>query len=202
MGSTGTFRSLEIDVLSAEKLRLDGKSVKKDTFVVVRVDPVNYKSTKADHQGGSNPSWNEKLEIDMSMHVHFITLEVQCKVGSGNRVIGIASIPVSDFMGGYAPENYLHFLSYRLRDLRGEKNGIINVSVKVKGAAHIVIPAGRKDLPAGYTSSPSSSGFGLSQPTWGVPARQNNFYDGGVVTGVPVPVPVWRQKESQQFRIK
>lgn len=170
--------SLEITVLSAEDLRLDGKSIKKDAFVVVKFDSLSSKSTKADHQGGSNPSWNQKLEMDMPMHSHFITLEVQCKIGSVNRVIGTAGVPVSDFLGGYTPLNYLHFLSYRLRDVRGEKNGIVNVSVKVKGVADYR----RKYLP-GYP--PCSSSSLSSQPTWGIPKEEKNCH-GGVVTGVPV----------------
>ncbi|KAF2315341.1 hypothetical protein GH714_038882 [Hevea brasiliensis] len=143
-------RTLEITVLSAENLRLDGKSVKKDAFVVVKFDSLNSKSTKADHEGGSNPSWNQKLEMDMPMHARFIVLEVQL--------------------------NYLHFLSYRLRDARGVKNGIINVSVKVNGLA-----VSGKNLPHYQISSSSSS----SRPTWGLPAVEQN-YPGGVVTGVPV----------------
>ncbi|KAJ9171337.1 hypothetical protein P3X46_014722 [Hevea brasiliensis] len=169
-------RTLEITVLSAENLRLDGKSVKKDAFVVVKFDSLISKSTKADHEGGSNPSWNQKLEMDMPIHARFIVLEVQCKIGSGNRVIGTAMVPVSDFFGGYTPVNYLHFLSYRLRDARGVKNGIINVSVKVKGLA-----VSGKNLPHYQISSSSSS----SRPTWGLPAVEKN-YPGGVVTGVPV----------------
>ncbi|XP_050238877.1 BON1-associated protein 2-like [Mercurialis annua] len=186
MSSSSTFHNLEINVISAENLHLDGKPVKKDTFVVVRIDPVNYKSTRADHEGGRNPNWNEKLEMAMSMHDHFITLEVQCKIGSGNRIIGIARVPVSDFMDGYSPLNYLHFLSYRLRDSRNVRNGVINVSVKVKSFAGSVIPAVKRNLqPAvkGYNTASSSS---RKQQTWGVPARDKNCYDGGVVTDVPV----------------
>ncbi|OAY49223.1 BON1-associated protein 2 [Manihot esculenta] len=171
------FHNLEINVLSAENLRLDGKFVKKDTFVVLKFDPLNYKSTNADREGGSNPSWNQKLEMDMPMHARFIILEVQCKIGSTNRVIGTARVPVSDFLGGYTPVDYLHFLSYRLRDARGEKNGIINISVKVKRLAH----------DTAHACYPCSSSSSLSQPTWGMPAAggEKNCRE-SVVTGIPI----------------
>ncbi|KAJ0111843.1 hypothetical protein Patl1_00376 [Pistacia atlantica] len=125
-------RTVEITVLSAENLRLNKKLVTKNTFVIVQTDPFNCHTTRTDTLGGGYPSWNEKLVIDLPMHARYISLEVQTKSSSGNRSIGFAKIPVSDFTGGYVPESYLHFLSYRLRDARWEKNGIINVSVRVK----------------------------------------------------------------------
>ncbi|XP_065864303.1 BON1-associated protein 2-like [Euphorbia lathyris] len=173
-------KNLEITVLSAENLRLNGKPVKKDAFVVVKTDNLNCRSTRADHEGGSNLIWNQKLEMEMASHSRFITVQVECRInGSENRLIGTASIPVSDFSGGYFPINYLHLLSYRLRDGRGEKNGIINVSVKVvKGLADYVLPPVRKNC--------SSSSF-YSGTRWGSPVQGNSYYHGGgVVSGVPV----------------
>ncbi|XP_038709836.1 BON1-associated protein 2-like [Tripterygium wilfordii] len=127
-------RSLEITVLSAENLRKDGKSIKKNTFAVVKIDPFNCHSTKIDTEGGSYPSWNDKLLVELPMHERFVTLEVHKKSSNNNsRIIGTARMPVSDIFGEYyTPLDYLHFLSYRLRDKKGERNGIINVSVRAK----------------------------------------------------------------------
>ncbi|WCJ23162.1 hypothetical protein M5689_005205 [Euphorbia peplus] len=175
-------RNLEITILSAENLTLFGKPVKKDVFVVVRTDNLNSKSTGADRDGGSNPIWNQKLDMEMASHSRSITLQVQCRIGSENRVIGTASVPVSDFSGGYFPANYLHLLSYRLRDSRGEKNGIVNVSVKLRGGlADYVLPAARKN---NSSSSYYSAGF-CSDQKWGSPVDVNKYH-GGVATGVPV----------------
>ncbi|CAK7348027.1 unnamed protein product [Dovyalis caffra] len=172
-------RTLEITILSAENLRLDGKTVKKNSYVIARVDPHNYGSTKADFEGGSSPSWNEKLTLDVPYQTRFITLEVKCRTSSGDRVIGTASLPISDILGDYTPESYLHFLSYRLRDARGGRNGIINVSARVKMPIESVSPAVTKN-PVGYGCSSS-----WQQPTLGVPAGHQNYYS-GVVTGVPI----------------
>jgi Ca2+-dependent lipid-binding protein len=173
-------RTIEITILSAENLSLDRKSVKKNAYVIARIDPINYGSTKADFEGGCNPSWNEKLTLEMPFQTRFITLEVKCKTSSGDRVVGTASLPISDISGDYTPESYLHFLSYRLRDSRGEKNGIINVSARVKVQVESMSPA--------VTKNPMRNGCSSSwqQPTLGVPAGHQKRYYGGVVTGVPV----------------
>lgn len=158
-----TSRTLEVTVISGENLRTNRRPVKKNTFVVIRTDSNNVCTTKMDADGGSYPSWNEKLVVDVPLHVRFITVEVQCKTSVGNKIVGVARIPVSDFVGGYVPQSYLHFLSYRLRDYKGERNGIINISVRAK-------------VPELYASC---SGTGM-----GVPLGESNF--GGVVTGIPI----------------
>ncbi|CAN1157488.1 BON1-associated protein 2 [Linum perenne] len=194
-------RTLEFTILSAEDLRLDGKSVKRNAFALVKTNQSNSKSTSADSDGGSYPRWNEKLSVELPARAQSVTVEVQCKVGSGNRVIGTAIVPVSDFLGGLTPENYLHFLSYRLRDPRGVKNGIVNISVVASGGGGggrgvgdygCSVAARKKEAAefggnyaSAYSASPS---WTTTSSSWGVPvAREGNGYSGGgVVTGVPV----------------
>ncbi|KAE8733341.1 BON1-associated protein 2-like [Hibiscus syriacus] len=159
-------RTMEITVLSAEDLRIDNKSIKNNAFVVVWTDTYNYKTTKIDAEGGSFPSWNDKLVMPVPMHTPFVTLQVKCKASSGgDKTVGIAKIPATDFIGGYYPENRLQFLSYRLRDSKGLKNGIVNVSVRVKEALQ------------GCSSQAAASGLGIA-----VDGRK----DSGVVTGIPI----------------
>ncbi|KAF3675486.1 putative E3 ubiquitin-protein ligase-like [Capsicum annuum] len=67
------------------------------------------------------------------MHACHLTMEVQCKT-SEVETVGIAKVSTSYFIGGILQEDYLHFLSYRLRDENGEKNGIIIFVVMVKNA--------------------------------------------------------------------
>ncbi|KZV26727.1 hypothetical protein F511_34325 [Dorcoceras hygrometricum] len=153
---------IEVTVISAEGLLVNRRQpVKKNAYVVVRSDPFNSRSTGIDPQGGSCPSWNEKLVMDMPMHARFITVEAH----SGNKTIGSANIPVTEFSGGCLPENYLSFLSYRLRDANGEKNGIVNFSVKARGGK----------------SCCSSS---CARPWIGFPAE--NKASNGIVMGIPV----------------
>lgn len=156
--------AIEVTVISAEGLLMNRRQpVKKNAFVVVRSDPFNSRSTGVDPQGGSCPSWNEKLVMELPVNVRFITVEAH----SGNKAIGSANIPVSDFSGGIMPENYLSFLSYRLRDANGEKNGIVNLSVKVRGGT-------RKS----YCSA------SCARPWIGFPVE--NKVSSGIVTGIPV----------------
>ncbi|XP_062090261.1 BON1-associated protein 2-like [Humulus lupulus] len=165
--------AIEITVLSGENLRIDLKSIKKNAFVVVRSNSRNvFRKTEIDTEGGSNPNWNEKLVLDLPVHAAALTVEVHCRTAIGNRLVGMASVPISDISGGYVPESYLHFLSYRLRDQKGERNGIINLSVKTKFAA------------APERSCAASSASLASSPVVGVPVGKNNL--GGVVTGFPV----------------
>ncbi|XWS35757.1 hypothetical protein CRYUN_Cryun20dG0023300 [Craigia yunnanensis] len=158
-------RTLEITILSGEDLRIDNKSVKKNAFVVVWIDPFNFKTTKMDVEGGSCPSWNDKIVMDMAMQTRFVSLEVKCKASGGDKTVGFARIPVTDFIGGYSPETCLHFLSYRLRDPKGMKNGIINVSVRVKEPL--------------YACSSQAAAAGMGIP---IDGRK----DFGVVTGIPI----------------
>ncbi|KAF3441288.1 hypothetical protein FNV43_RR15201 [Rhamnella rubrinervis] len=163
-------RAIEVTVLSGENLRMDRKPIKKNAYVIVRTDAENFRSTEMDTEGGSYPAWKEKLVLDLPGHARAMTVEVHCKTSLGDRVLGTAIVPVSDFMGGFVPESYLHFLSYRLRDKRGERNGIINISVRMKMSG------------GGYGCSSSCSP--ASEMKIGVPVGDSSF--GGAVTGIPV----------------
>lgn len=162
-------RTIEVTILSAENLRLDRKPIKKNAFVIIPTELNNNFeriTTEIDKEGGSYPKWNnEKKVIDLPMQAHHITVEVRCKTTSGNRLIGTARVPVTDFLGGFLPDGYLNFLSYRLRDYRGQRNGIINISVKVPSQLDRSI----------YSNSQNRVGLSNS---YGI--------DGAVVTGVPV----------------
>ncbi|KAI4355006.1 hypothetical protein L6164_003825 [Bauhinia variegata] len=174
-------RTLEVTVLSAENLRINQKSVKKNAFVSVQPESSNACTTRMDSEGGSYPSWNEKLVMDLPMHARFITAEVKCKTTMGITSVGIAQVPVSDFLGGYIPENQLHFLSYRLWDSKCRRNGVINISVRVK-------------IPENCFQAPS-------RPVKGIPApvadqTKIHAHAHGVVTGIPV---YWSNSAPNKF---
>ncbi|XP_022147476.1 BON1-associated protein 2-like [Momordica charantia] len=155
-------RTVEITVMSAEDLRIDRKPVKKATFATVKFDRGG--GTEIDEQGG------RCLVLDMPEDAMFLTIEVHCGSSSKNRIVGTVNVPVLDFLGRFKPENYLHLLSYRLRDGNGERNGIINISLRVK--------------------VPESESAITSQAIVGVPvaetARFGRNCGGGVVIGVPL----------------
>ncbi|QCD91479.1 BON1-associated protein 2-like [Vigna unguiculata] len=167
-------RTVELTVLSAENLQMNKKPVRGNTFVTVHSDASSDGGavTKVDSEGGSYPSWNEKVVVNVPLHARFITVEVRSKTSSsssltGSNSVGVARIPVSDFIGGYVPENQLHFLSYRLWDGNVRRNGVINISVRVK------VPE---------RSSCSSNSMPFAAVT-GVPVAGNGST--GVVTGIP-----------------
>ncbi|KAL7158649.1 hypothetical protein ABFS83_02G158400 [Erythranthe nasuta] len=169
MEKAAASKAMEITVISAEGLLVNRKqTVTKNVSVTVKTDPLNSRSTgRVDPEGGSSPSWKEKLLMDLPVHARFITVEVH----SGSRIVGAANIPVTDFSGGFLPENHLSFLSYRLRDGNGERNGIVNLSVKVRGAGN-----------TGCAASCSRPWIGVP----GLPAVGEKA-PAGMVTGIPVP---------------
>ena len=168
-------RSIEITVLSAENLQANHKPFKKNSFVTIRHDAgvsygKVYQTAETDCEGGG-PKWNQKIMMEVPSQARNLIVEVQCK--NGARTIGAAMIPVTDFTGGWVPEGYLHFLSYRLRDERGVRNGIVNISVRMKVEEGVTATYGRK-LSSGCATTSSQTKL--------YPAVDNS----AVVIGVPV----------------
>ncbi|PNX82966.1 bon1-associated protein 2-like [Trifolium pratense] len=166
-------RTMEITILSAENLEENKKAIKGNvnTFVTVQCDGSNNElnATKLDSKGGSYPSWNEKLVMDVPFHARFITIEVKYKTRANSSTsVGMARIPISDFIGGYVHENQLQFLSYRLWDNRVRRNGVVNISVRLK------------------VSQKNSCSNSMLSAVNGVPVAGNGST--GVVTGIPA---VW-----------
>ncbi|KAI3441822.1 SRP54 domain-containing protein [Psidium guajava] len=169
---------LEVTVISGEDLRINDKPIKNNAFVTIKADShgspsLLQGSTKPDVRSESYPYWDEKLHVDLPAGSHYVVVEV-CRRSSAavDKLVGTAWIPVSDFIGNYTPENYLHFLSYRLRDVKGQRNGIINISVRV--------------IPPSYKGTAASSSS-PSVPKFGIPVDREKT--GGTVTGVPVWCP-------------
>ncbi|KAK3428722.1 BON1-associated protein 1 [Eucalyptus grandis] len=172
-------RSLEVTIISGEDLRINDRPIKNNAFVTVkansRCSPSSQDSTKPDARGESYPYWDEKLHMELPTGSRYVVVEVRRRSSSaGDKLVGTAWIPVSDFIGDYTPENYLHFLSYRLRDAKGLRNGIINISVRVASSSYK------------GTSSCSSRQPPLV-PAFRMPVDRENH--GGTVTGVPVWCP-------------
>ncbi|XP_022147243.1 BON1-associated protein 2-like [Momordica charantia] len=161
-------RTLQITVISAEDLSRHRKSLKKNSFATVRIDSQNIGSTLIDGEGGSYPFWNHKIEFNLPSNVSFITVDVHCGNFSRNKIVGTTRVPVSDFLGGSLPETYLHILSYRLRDVRGNRNGIVNISVRVTA-------------PDVVESTPRTAKLQA-------PSEKINF---GTGAGVAVGIPFW-----------
>ncbi|PWA55646.1 C2 domain-containing protein [Artemisia annua] len=182
-------RALELTIISAESLTRSGnRKIKKNTFVVIKTDSNNDKNqvTGTDTDNGSYPLWNEKFFIDMPMHVNFFTLEVRYRDGTGEHVVGSAKVPVSDFTGIFFPCNYLHFLSYRLRDHRyGERNGIINISVKMQSSSSLDNGFGKGTCGASTSYSSFVSGWKHGGASTSYSSSVSGWKHGGAAMNVP-----------------
>lgn len=149
-------------------------------YVVVRAESIHSYATGtagSNSNSHNNFSWNEKLLVDMPVHARSITLEVKCKTsrGSGSKDIGVARVAVSDFLGGSVPDDCLQFLSYRLRNWEGKRNGVVNFSVRLRTRERV---AATPEMVVG------SCGFQISRGS----------VTGGVVTGVPL---LWNNYASR-----
>ncbi|CAN6480709.1 unnamed protein product [Victoria cruziana] len=123
---------LEVSIFSAESLRFPTGTIGKNAFVVVGTDSCNRRATSVDHRGGAYPSWNEKFMLPFPQQVRSIEVDVRCQTALGQKSVGRSTIAVSEFVGVYdIPCGHSHFLSYRLHDKEGKRNGIINLAVKV-----------------------------------------------------------------------
>ncbi|KAL0720650.1 hypothetical protein Bca4012_035249 [Brassica carinata] len=176
-----------IELISGEGLEIDRKPVKRKTFCVVTIDQKT-RVCKLDETGGSYPTWKDKVEMDMPINgsVRFISIEVLYRTSGGaEKNVGYAKIPVTDFMGGFAPQGHVNFLSYRLRDEYGDKSGIVNVSIMVKPDGNDV-----KYSSSSMVAPACSSQAGVNGQMWR-PRTSSSMvvtagYGGSVVTGVPV----------------
>ncbi|CAA7017365.1 unnamed protein product [Microthlaspi erraticum] len=127
---------LEITAISAESLVYGGKPVKKNAFAAFEIAGNNWSqsmTTRVDEVGGNYPMWEEKLESEFSSGTEagFMYVRVYCRPSGKDQHVGTARVPVKVFTGEYAPEGFLHCLSYRLWDGCGNRNGIVNFSVRV-----------------------------------------------------------------------
>ncbi|CAN8318737.1 unnamed protein product [Cochlearia groenlandica] len=187
-------RSLEIELISAEGLKANRKPLKKkSTYCIVRIDNQKPKLSKLDEScGGSYPIWKDKIEMDMPINgsVRFISIEVLYKTSNGSeKIVGVAKIPVTDFMGGFAPHGHLNFLSYRLRDEYGDKSGIVNVSILVKPDGNDVkslAPSPAVSSPMYYSDCSSQAAAAGNGQMWRQRTSSSmSGYGGRVVIGVP-----------------
>jgi len=174
-------KTLEIDIRSAEGLKVNRRLVKGKTFAVARIGEKRRQSN-IHESGGSDPTWNCKTELPMDGNVQFLSIEVFYRTGSGrDKQIGEAKIPATDFMGRYSPEGHLNFLSYRLRDGFGDKCGIVNVSIVVKPDPTETTTTAMRDY-GGCSSQATETG--LWRPRSETPSIDG--YGGRIVTGVPI----------------
>ncbi|KAK7256693.1 hypothetical protein RIF29_30150 [Crotalaria pallida] len=173
MDSIRQLRKLEITVLSAEDLRVDCKPATKNLYVVVRPESIKSYTTAMAEEGNVNPSWNQKFMVDMPMHARCITFEVKCKTSMGVKDVGVARVAASEFLGGVVPDHCLQFLSFRLRDWEGRRNGVLNFSVRAISPGYVAAPVTEK--------VGSSCGFHMRDSVGALSSSS-----GGVVTGIPV----------------
>ncbi|KAI4377993.1 hypothetical protein MLD38_015539 [Melastoma candidum] len=164
--------TLEITVVSAEALTINGCPVRNKAYVIVRTDDGSWSQSGICCDGGLSPTWHEKLLLDMPRRSRDVVVEVRRRGRRRDKFVGTTRIPVSDFTGEYFVPvlDHLHFLSYRLWDSKGLKNGIINVSIRVTSLVR---------MPGSLRPQASTSNHGVCR------GHNTGSQRGMVVTGFP-----------------
>ncbi|QCE12212.1 hypothetical protein DEO72_LG10g3453 [Vigna unguiculata] len=132
-----SLRTLDLTVLLVEDLHANWRHATQNLYVVVRADSITSYATgiatvETTSDGSGNPSWNEKLEVDVPAQARSITLTVKCKNAPSMKDVGIARIDITEVLRAAAPEQNLQILSYGLRDWEGRRSGVIKFSVRVR----------------------------------------------------------------------
>ncbi|KAG2404406.1 hypothetical protein LR48_Vigan03g060300 [Vigna angularis] len=131
-------RTLDLTVLSVEDLHANWRHAAQSLYVVVRADSIASYATgtatvETTSDGSGNPSWNEKLEVDVPSQARSVTLTVKCKNAPSMKDVGIARIAIAELLSAAAAaEQNLQILSYGLRDWEGRRSGVIKFNVRVR----------------------------------------------------------------------
>jgi len=138
-------RTLDLTVLSLEELHANWRHAAKRLYVVVRAESIASYTTatatvESTSDGSGDPSWNEKLEVDVPAQARSVTLTVKCKDAPTVKDVGIARIAITELLG--AAEQNLQILSYGLRDWEGRRSGVIKFSVRVRESEKLCSSSG------------------------------------------------------------
>lgn len=134
-------RTLDLTVLSMEDLHPNWRHAAQSLYVVVRADSIASYATgtatvETTSDGSGNPSWNEKLEVDVPAQARSVTLTVKCRNAPSMKDVGIARIAIAELLSAAAAaaaaEQNLQILSYGLRDWEGRRSGVIKFYVRVR----------------------------------------------------------------------
>ncbi|XP_014490249.1 uncharacterized protein LOC106752982 [Vigna radiata var. radiata] len=134
-------RTLDLTVLSVEDLHPNWRHAAQSLYVVVRADSIASYATgtatvETTSDGSGNPSWNEKLEVDVPAQARSVTLTVKCRNAPSMKDVGIARIAIAELLSAAAAaaaaEQNLQILSYGLRDWEGRRSGVIKFYVRVR----------------------------------------------------------------------
>ncbi|KAL3691414.1 hypothetical protein R1sor_005065 [Riccia sorocarpa] len=179
-------RTIEVNVVSATGL----KNVKafgghQTSYVVAYIFPQTKRSTKVDHQGGLNPTWNSKLTFLCDDRIlekggAHLTLEVYAEGVLSDKLIGRVIIPLHLPVTSNGSSGKIDGtpVEYSVRTDSGKERGFLKVGVKI----------GEKRTIQKYTA-PQQQGLSYSQEykkqsyppaSYGASAQQ--FYPGAYLS--------------------
>eukprot|EP00249_Psilotum_nudum_P010390 c22514_g1_i1 orf=358-1233(+) len=133
-------RSMQLTIVSAKDLQSGFLFGKDHPFAVAFIHPSDRHRTKVAVDGGSNPYWNEKLNLPLDESVvqrgdAVLTIEIYSRRGLGDKIIGTVHIPVVDIIKD-SEDGSTKFVTYQVRRPSGRTQGSLIVIAKVVGELH------------------------------------------------------------------
>ncbi|KAL3520609.1 hypothetical protein ACH5RR_018758 [Cinchona calisaya] len=129
------FKLLEINVISAQDLPAVSKMLR--TFAVAWIHPDQKLSTRIDHQGHTNPTWNYKLvfRVDKKFlrnETSAITIEIYNVAWLRDLPIGTAQLFVNNLSPPLTPNSpSMRTVALHIRRPSGHLQGILNVGINL-----------------------------------------------------------------------
>ncbi|KAL6501184.1 hypothetical protein OROHE_025047 [Orobanche hederae] len=141
MPTQSAFKLLEINVISAQDLPPVSKMLR--TFAVAYVRPDNKLTTRIDHQGHTNPTWNYKIafHVDdkfLKNESSVVTIEIYNLAWLRDLPIGTARLVINSLSPNLLRNPGFRRVSIRICRPSGHLQGILNLGVQL--VENYVIP--------------------------------------------------------------
>lgn len=191
------YRTLEINVISAEGLKHVNLISKMDVYAVVSISgdssSANHKQQKTrtpvDRSGGSNPTWNFpiKFTIDESLAQQnrlCVDFKLRCDRVLGDKDIGEVNVPIKELLDSPGDGKSMQFVSYQVRKPSGKPKGELRFAYKFGDQISAAAAAGPVGAYPAQVSGPGHAPYGGHFSAY--PPPSSVPYGGPVKADAPV----------------
>ncbi|KAM3290101.1 hypothetical protein P3S67_018390 [Capsicum chacoense] len=156
------YKILEINVVSAQDLPPVSKMLR--TFAVAYIHPDHRLTTRVDHQGKTNPTWNYKMvfRVDdkfFNSEAASVSFEIYNVAWLRDLPIGTTHLMINSFFPPLSSKNpTMRFTTLHIRRPSGHLQGLLHVSVQlIDTSSKEILPSGSELSASIYTTDVSSS---------------------------------------------
>ncbi|KAJ4844848.1 hypothetical protein Tsubulata_031228 [Turnera subulata] len=138
------FREIEVLIISAENLKNVKHVTKMKTYAVVYVEKdVQAAKTRVDHDGGTNPTWNQTLTVRFRRHLPesdvraALNVDIYAHGHVREKPVGSARVLLCDVLRGGKPDepvdNPIQSMTVQVWRPSGKPHGLLNLWVPPTG---------------------------------------------------------------------